>query len=440
MIAGRRLFSISVLAALLVAALLSVPSGRALAQGSAPSASGANAGSFDVEAATRTYLDRLTPEQKERSDSYFEGGYWLQLWGFLLSLGVSWLLLAKGRSARMRDLAERWTRFRFLQRFLYVSIYILLTSVLTLPWVIYTGFAREHQYKMANQTFGPWLGEQALSLVIDLILGGLAITVLYRVLQAVPRTAWIWGTAVAVLFLMFGALIAPVFINPLFNTYTRLNNPAIRDPILSLARANGVPAGDVWVSDASKQTTRVSANVSGFAGTERITLNDNLLNKASQPEIEAVMGHELGHYVLNHVYELVLQFGLLIAAGFAFVSFSFERARARWGQSWGLRGIDDIAGLPLMSALLAVFFFVATPITNTIIRVNEAEADLFGLNTARQPDGFAEAALKLGEYRKLEPGPIEEWIFFDHPSGESRIRMAMKWKAEHLDDVPATGR
>ena len=436
MIARRRAVSIFVFASVLALGALYVPA-LLSAQQATPAVSAAGTRGFDVEAATRAYLDRLTPEQKQRSDSYFEGGYWIQLWGFLLTLAVSWLLLARGWSSRMRDLAERWTGKPFLRRLFYAGMYILAASILTLPWAIYVGFVREHQYGMANQTFFPWLGEQGIDLVITLVLGSLVIAVLYRVIQAVPRTAWIWGTGVALVFFMLGALIAPVFLNPLFNTFTRLNDPVIRDPILSLARANGVPAENVWVSDASKQTTRISANVSGFAGTERITLNDNLLNKTSRPEIDAVMGHELGHYVLNHMYELILEMGLVIAAGFAFVSFSFERVRARWGGAWGIRGIDDTAGLPLIAALLAAYFFFMTPVTNTIIRVNEAEADLFGLNSARQPDGFAEVALKLGEYRKLEPGPLEEWIFFDHPSGRSRIRMAMKWKAEQLDELRA---
>ncbi len=112
-------------------------------------------------------------------------------------------------------------------------------------------------------------------------------------------------------------------------------------------------------------------------------------------------------------------------------------ALARWGARWRLEGVGDVASLPLLVAVFAVFFFVMTPVTNTIIRVNEVEADLFGLNAAGQPDGFAEAALMLGEYRKMSPGPLEEFLFFDHPSGRTRILMSMRWKAEHLAAAPA---
>ena len=255
---------------------------------------------------------------------------------------------------------------------------------------------------------------------------------IYAVIRRAPRTWWLWGAGVSLVFVGFTIAIAPVFIEPVFNKYTPLTDKKIKDPILRLARANGIPATDVFVFDASRQTTRVSANVAGFLGTQRIALNDNLLNRCSLPEIESVMAHEMGHYVLNHIFKALLQIGLLIVAGFAFVRWAFDRVAARWGSRWGIRGIADVAGLPLLVLLLSVFFFVLTPVTNTMIRTQEVEADIFGLNAARQPDGEAEVDLKLGEYRKLKPGPVEEFIFFDHPSGYSRILMAMRWKAENL--------
>jgi STE24 endopeptidase len=183
--------------------------------------------------------------------------------------------------------------------------------------------------------------------------------------------------------------------------------------------------------DASRQTTRISANVSGLFGTLRITLNDNLLKRCSLPEIEAVLGHEMGHYVLNHVYKGIVGIGLMIVVGFAFVQWSFEKIRVR-RPGWGIGSVGDLAGLPLFVLLISAYFFAITPVFNSFIRSQEAEADLFGLNASGQPDGMAQAALHLGEYRKLDPGPVEEIIFFDHPSGRNRILMAMRWKKEHL--------
>lgn len=418
-------FVTSVVIMALLAMGLAVPGAHAGTAGSASVG-------FDATAATNAYLAKQTAEQKGRSDAYFEGGYWLQLWGFLYGAGIALLLLFGRVSARMRDVAARISSRPTLQAALYWVGYLLVTTVLSFPLTVYSGFVREKQYGLATQGFGGWMGDQAKGLLVGVILGGLALMALYAVFRRAPRTWWVWGSGLAMVFLVIAIAIGPVFIDPLFNTYTRLEDPVVREPILRLARANMIPATDVLVVDASKQTTRVSANVAGMLGTERIALNDNLLRRCSLPEIEAVMAHEMGHYVLNHVWKGILQLGLLVVAGFAFVRWSFARTLARWGGRWGVSGIADPAGLPLLVLLLSVFFFVATPVTNTIIRVQEAEADIFGLNAARQPDGFAEVALKLGDYRKLCPGPIEEAVFFDHPSGRTRISMAMRWKAENL--------
>ncbi len=386
---------------------------------------------FDVEAATRAYLERMTPEQRARSDAYFEGGYWLQLWGFLYGLGVAWLFLGTGLSRRMRDLAERLTRRKPIQTWLYAAQYVVLAAVLFFPLTVYQGFVREHRYELATQTFGQWLRDQAVGLGVNLALMPLLLIVLYGVFRRAPRTWWLWGSGVTLLFLVFVILVAPVYIAPLFNDYTPVQDQRVREDVLAMARASGIEADDVYQFDASRQTTRISANVSGFLGTMRISLNDNLLDRCSLGEVRVVMGHEIGHYVLNHMYELLIYFGLLLLAGFAFVHWAFDRVRRRWGGRWGISGIGDVAGLPLLVALLSVYFLVMTPIFNTVIRTNEAEADIYGLHASGEPDGMAEVALKLSEYRKMEPGPLEEWMMYDHPSGRSRIRMAMQWKAEH---------
>ncbi len=430
--------SVSFCAALLLAvgtaALATEPPAPPPSPSTAPLAAAAafKPGAFDAVAATNAYLAQVSGEARRRSDAYFEGGYWLQLWDFLLGAAVAGLLLFTGWSARMRDLSERWTSRRWLQTFLYFCQYFLLASLILFPMTIYEGFIREHRYGLANQTFGPWLLDQAKMLGLGLVFGGLLVTLLYGIVRRLPRTWAVWGAVTAVVFLLFVQLVAPVFIAPMFNRYTRLTDPGVREPILRMARAQGVGAKDVFVVDASRQSTRVSANVSGLLGTERISLNDNLLKRCTLPEIEAVMGHEIGHYVMHHVYKGALFFSVLIVVGFAFLRWAFEKAVAWKGSAWGVRGIDDPAGLPLVAFLLSVYFFILTPVVNTQIRTMEAEADLFGLNAARQPDGEAQVDLKLGEYRKLDPGPVEEFIFFDHPSGRSRILMAMRWKAEHL--------
>ncbi|MHB9002196.1 MAG: M48 family metallopeptidase [Thermoanaerobaculia bacterium] len=408
------------LAAIALLVLLTVP------------AVAAPAPDFDAERETQKYLDRLTPEQRAKSDAYFEGGYWLQLWSFLYGAVVYGALLRSGISRRMRELASRVTRFANVDVFIYWVLFLLLTTIVFFPLTVYSGFFREHQYGLATQGFGGWMGDQAKGLLVNLVLGGLAIVGLWAILRRATKRWWIYGSLALVGFMFVTALISPVFIAPLFNKYTPLADPAVRGPILQLAQANGIHTGKVYVMDASRQTTRVSANVSGAFGTERITLNDNLLRRTSLPEIRAVLAHEIGHYALNHIYKMVIFFGIVVFVAFAFVKWGSDLAFRRWGERWGITEIGDVASLPLLLLLMSIALFVLTPVTNTIIRVQESEADIFGLNAAREPDGFAEVSLKLAEYRKLAPGPLEEMIFFDHPSGRSRIRMAMQWKAAHL--------
>ena len=395
---------------------------------------------FDPEAATEAYLATVSAEDRERSDAYSEGGYWLQLIGFLYGLGVAWILLATRLSAWMRDWAEKRTGRGFIGSAIYVVQYILVTFVLGFPLAVYQGFIREHQYGLATQSFGPWMQDQLISLGVGVVTGSIALAALYIAIRKAGHQWWLYGTAGGVVFMSFMLLIGPVFIAPLFNTYEVLEDPTVKDPILSMARANGVPATGVYQFDASRQSNRISANVSGFLATMRISLNDNLLERCSLAEIKSVMGHEIGHYALGHVWENILFFGLLLAGGFAFVNALFEKLRARWCERFCIRDIGDVAGLPLLAVLLSTYTFLLTPVVNSYIRTNEAEADIFGLNAAREPDGFATVLLKLAEDRKLSPGPIEEMVFFNHPSGRSRIHMAMIWKAQQAgnDGMGAT--
>ena len=387
---------------------------------------------FDATAATNAYLAQIPADKAARSDAYFEGGYWMILWDFLYGVIVALLLLNLRWSARMRDLAERVTRFKPVHTFVYWLQYLVLTTILVLPLTIYEEYFREHKYGLATQTFGPWMGDQLKNLGVNLVLGGLLAMMLFGVVRRLPRTWWIWGAVVTTLFLIFAALIAPVYIFPIFNKITRLDDPKIVDPILSMARANGIPAKDVYQIDASRQTRRMSANVSGFANTMRITLNDNLLRRGSPEEIQAVTGHEMGHYVLNHIYKGIMFSLIVTVLAFAGLRWALDWTLQRWGEKWQIRGVGDTAVLPLVVLLVSIFSFVTTPVMNTFTRTQEYEADMYGLNTSRQPDGFAQGAIHLGEYRKMSPGPIEEWIFFDHPSGRNRIYAAMRWKAENL--------
>jgi STE24 endopeptidase len=159
-----------------------------------------------------------------------------------------------------------------------------------------------------------------------------------------------------------------------------------------------------------------------------------------EPEILAVMAHEIGHYAMNHIPKMLVMFGGIILFGFLFVQWAMRHLLARCGARWRLdpsAGVADVASLPLLAALFGTYLFLATPLLNTITRTQEIEADLYGLNLAREPHGEAEVLLKLTEYRKAEHGPVEEFIFYTHPSTRTRIYNAMRWR-EQMQPVGET--
>ena len=395
----------------------------------------AAAPSFDVEAATRAYLDSLHGAARAKSDAYIDGGYWIMLWDALVSSLAYLAMLRLGWSAAWRDLAARITRRPFLQALLYSMPFVAVGALLTLPWAIYAEYYRERQYGLMNQDLAAWLGEQSIQLGIGLFTEALLIAVLFAVIRRWPRRWWIGATGALVAMLLLFVMITPVFFAPLLNKYTPMQAGPMRDQILAMAHAQHIPTDNVYVFDASKQTKRVSANVSGLGPTIRISLNDNLLKRASPAGVKAVMGHEMGHYVLNHVQWMIAQFAVLILGIMYLLWWSVPRLIARYGHAWGVTGASDLAAVPLYYLIAAALSLVATPITKTLIRRHEIQADAFGLDAAREPDGFAATAMQLSEYRKIEPGPIEEALFFDHPSGRTRVHMAMVWKAAHLAEL-----
>jgi STE24 endopeptidase len=389
---------------------------------------------FDAAQATTKYLSKISGAARARSDAYFEGGYWLQLLDVIYAVALAGLLLWSGLSARIQDWAEGRTKSRSYQVMLYVAAYVPLVVAATFPLTLYEGFFREHAYGLSTQSFWRWLGDFGIQFALTFAAAVLLLPVLYAVIRRTQEQWWIWAAGLAIAFQILVIVIWPAFIAPLFNHYSPLPDSPLKTKILSLARANEVPVDNVWLVDASRQSNRVSANVSGFLGTARISLNDNLLKRGSADEVLAVMGHEIGHYVMGHVTRGILLQGLVILIGFAFLHWGFWFACEVFGGQWQVRRVSEVAGLPLLVALGAIFLFLATPVTNSISRTIEYQADLFGLNAVRKPDAYAEVMLKLSTYRKLEPGRWEEAIFYDHPSGRTRIEAAMRWKKEHIAD------
>ena len=399
-------------------------------------AAAAAAPAFDAETATRAYLDTLSGAARVKSDAYFEGGYWLPLWGALVSILAYWLMLRLGWSASWSAWASKITHRKWLQPALYSIPFAIAATVLTLPWTVYTAFYREHQYGMSNQTLTEWGFEQSKLLGVGLVIGALMFMVIYAVIRKSPKRWWLWASgALAAMFAVM-IMLAPLFIEPLLNKYTPMAEGPVRSEILRIAHEQNIPTNDVYVVDASKQTKRISANVAGLGPTIRIALNDNLLNRSNIHGIKAVMGHEMGHYKLYHIQKLLLYLTLMALVAFGVMYWLAPRILTKNREKWGVSAVSDAASAPLLYMLLAVLLVPGGILFNSITRIHESEADAFGLMSAREPDGFAMTAMQLSEYRKIEPSALEEMLFFTHPSGRTRVRMAMEWKANNLATLP----
>jgi STE24 endopeptidase len=390
---------------------------------------------FDAMSATNAYLAEVNGAARQKSDAYTNGGYGWALVNFLYGLLIAGVLLWFQLSARIRDWAEEKTRSRAYQVMLFGVIYVSAVTVASLPLSIYEGFVREHAYGLSNQTFLQWLGDFTKSFALSLIAAVIALPIFYAAIRRTRESWWLWGAGVLIAFSILVQVIYPVFIAPLYNNYTSLPESPLKQQIESLARANGVAADNIWLVDESRQSTRISANVSGFLGTTRIAVNDNLLKRGTPDETLAVVGHEMGHYVMGHTLRGVLLTGLVTFIGFWWVAFAFRLSTGLMGGNWQVREPDDVAGLPLLVALMSIFLFVVAPVTNSITRTMENEADIFGVNAVRKPDAFASVVLKLADYRKLDPGGFEETMLYDHPSGRTRIFTMMRWKKEHVRDL-----
>ncbi len=391
----------------------------------------AQSGAFDAAEATRAYIAAMPADQAAQTANYHEGQIWLIPIGAAVSLVIYWLLLQTGFSKGLRNKLEG-TMPKWLAVFPYVFVFILVTSILVLPFEYYVSFVREHAYGLATQTTGEWALDWVKGLGVGSLIGTVAFGLLFLLIKAFKRTWWILGTVASAAFIYAMMSLSPIYIDPMFNDYTPLEEGELRDNILGMAAAESIPVDDVVVYTSSDQSNRITANVAGIGGSIRIALGDTMIEQAELDEIRYVMAHEMGHYTLGHTTRGIIFLTSMAFAGFVFVHFGFGWANRRFGSKWDIRDIGDIAGIPLFLAVLTVFSTLLTPIQYNYIRIGEVEADEYGLGVSREPDGMATSALRLSTYRELEPEPWEEFLFRHHPSGSSRIRMAMEWKAEQL--------
>jgi len=384
---------------------------------------------FDPNAATARYIDSLGPAALQKAHDYTVGKEWMLLWGLIVAAVVTWLIVRSGVLDRVE--AGISERRRNLRAFVVSLVYLLVSAVLTLPWTIYASWWREKGYGRTSQPFGDFLWQNLLATLIGVLITALFLMGVYWLIRRAGKTWWLWSGGLAAVGLAFVFLVSPILIEPLFNKYEPVPPGQVRDAVVEMAGRAGVPPERVFMYNGSRQSNNFTANAGGVGNTARVAISDVALKNASLDEVRAVTGHEIGHYVLKHTWWGLLVFSLLAVVLFWIADRTFPRFARAFGTN---APIADPRSVPVLMFMVSFFSLLATPLTNTFGRTLETQADRYSLETENRPDALSTALVKTAEYRYPRPNAVEEFIFYDHPSVERRVRMAMEWKATH----PAT--
>ncbi|MFM7004897.1 MAG: M48 family metalloprotease [Limnohabitans sp.] len=384
--------------------------------------------SFDVQAATDNYINALGPEALAKAAAYTSGSHWTMLWGFLISTAVAWLVI----KLQVLDKIEARLSHRSLwfRSFAISGTYLFLSSLLILPWTLYADWWRELAYGKTSQPLSDFLGQGSISLLISSLLGGLFLSGVYFFIRRLGPYWWAWSgglTAVAITGMM---LIGPVWIEPLFNKYTPLPQGEVREALEVLAKQANIQPDRIFVYDGSRQSNRFTANVSGLGASARIAISDVALTSASLDEVKAVTGHEIGHYVSGHIWNLIGTAVLLSMIFFYLTDAMFNKVANRMGST---ARIAEPRGIAVLLVCISFLSLLAQPVTNYVVRLGEIEADQYSYKAVNLPDAMASALVKTAEYRDPRPHPLQELIFYTHPSVEKRVKAAMEWKAQHTN-------
>jgi Zn-dependent protease with chaperone function len=388
----------------------------------------------------------LSPERAAEARTYARYRRWIYFLSFGWSLLVLVLLLRWRASARLRDIAERVSRRRYLQAIIFAPLLLAAVNVAGLPWS-----AARHwlavRYEQSIQGWASWLWDWTKAGLLELGLGAFLVWVLYAVMHGSPRRWWFYGWLAALPILFFAVFISPWLVDPLFFEFAPLapQHPDLANQINQVVMRAGenIPESRMYVMNASSKLNSLNAYVTGLGSSLRVVVWDTTIMRLSTPEALSVFGHEMGHYVLGHVLS-----GVVFAAGLMFLgllaaSRLFERMVRCCGGGWGLRGTDDWASLPVLLLLLSCLSFLATPMANAYSRHIEQQADQYALEVLHGivPDAGEAAARSfqiMGEQALAELAPSRAVVFwfYSHPPINDRIIFARSYEPSSQGKQP----
>lgn len=384
--------------------------------------------SSDPASEARALVDTLGPEALEKAAAYTLGNHWLLLFGFLVTLVATFILVRTRWLDRLSAAVNRTRARPGLSAFVVSAAAFFFLNLLTLPWDLWTEYFRERGYGRTSQPLGDFLGQTGISLLIFTVVSGLFFLGVYALIRRTGRLWWLWAGGLVAVAASAMLLLSPMFIEPIFNDFKPVPAGPVRDALVEQAKVAGVPEDRIFVYDGSRQSNNFTANVSGVFGSARIAISDVAFKGATLDEVKAVTGHEIGHYVSGHIWRTV---GLVVLLAMLFF-FLVDRLYPRVARAFGSQAaLADPVGLPILLFMGSLFGLLATPLLNWNSRVGEREADQYSLRTVNLPDALATALVKTAEYRYPRPTPIQEALFYTHPSVERRVESAMEWKAAH---------
>lgn len=388
---------------------------------------------FDPAVETARYIDSLGPEALQKAANYTTGTHWLMLGGLLVTALVTWIIV---RSRLLDRLSTRLQNSGWgLRAWAICTSFFFLSALISLPWGIYEEWGFERSYGRTSQPLGDFLAQDAIGILLSSVLGGLFFLGVYALIRRTGKSWWLWSGGLTAFAAAATILLSPVLIEPMFNEYKPVPEGPVRTALLEMADEANIPHDRVLMFDGSRQSNNFTANVSGVFGSARIAISDVAMKQASLDEVKAVTGHEIGHYVLGHVWRIVFLFAGLAMVGFFLADRLFGRVASLFGSQ---AQVSDPEGLPILLFIVSVLGLLAQPVLNSVTRIGESEADAYSLRTVNLPDALAGALVKTAEYRYPRPSAFEEIAFYSHPSVERRVRRAMDWKAEQLKKKPAS--